>query len=57
MQADTKKRPPGRPKLPAGSRQVKASVWLYPAEVERLTARYGSVNAGIRKLVTTAMQS
>lgn len=55
MKSPTKKRPVGRPKLPAGSRQVKASVWLYPAEVDQLTARYGSVNAGVRRLVAEAV--
>lgn len=51
MPTQPKNRPVGRPRLPADQRQVKVSARLYPPEIERLTARYGSVHAAIRRLV------
>lgn len=45
------KRGPGRPRLPDCEKQVKCTVRLYPAEIDRLTKKYGSVHAAIRQIV------
>ena len=45
------KRKPGRPPLDPTGAQVPQSVRLTPTEIEHLRATYGSVNAGVRKLV------
>lgn len=53
--SEPKKRPVGRPRLdPSGTQETKP-VKLTPAECIFLRKTYGSVNAGVRALVTQAM--
>lgn len=51
------KRGRGRPLPSDGEKQVRVNARLYPREIAYLTARYGSVHAGLRELVTKAMPS
>lgn len=57
MPTQPQKRPVGRPRLDPTGKQNTHGVKLTPAEADYLRKLAGSVNAGIRKLVTTAMQS
>lgn len=53
--SESVKRPVGRPPSDPSGTQVAKTVRLTPAEVEYLTRVYGSVNAGVRALVTRDM--
>ena len=49
------KRPATRPRVDASGPQVRKSVKLAPAEIEHLTRRYRTVNAGLRALTRADM--
>ena len=50
-----KKRGPGRPRLDPAGTQVSQHIKLTPTEIKWLRSQYGSVNAGVRALVTRDM--
>lgn len=49
-------RPVGRPAPPTGI-QIATSVRLYPPEREHLVKKFGSIHAGIRKLVQESLNA
>jgi hypothetical protein len=55
MKTTESKRPVGRPVADPTGKQAKTTVNLSPAEKLHLVNRFGSVNAGVRALVTRDM--